>query len=70
MPGAQLMYILHLILNLYIYTTPWPRIDGLCEEKQELQQGARLLTRSLWLMNNAGDRECGRLLTRSPGLPL
>ena len=55
MPGAPLIYILHLHLNLYIYTKPWPRIYGLCGVKQ--------------VTTTAGDRECGRLLTRSPRPP-
>ena len=47
MPGAQNTFTIStLTLTYTLYTKPWPRIYGLCGEKQ----GARLLTRSLWLM--------------------
>ncbi len=34
MPGAH-SYTIH--LNLQIYTTPWPRINGLCRKKAKSQ---------------------------------
>ena len=63
------MYIYNLILNLYIYTKPWPRIDGLCRKKRtkvtSREPGCSSAVQGLPLLN-----ECSEPKKTVHGLPV